>query len=209
MSKILVTGGTGKLATELKKILEADYVGIEHWDFTYDIQVGNPLEYDLVIHMGAWTDIVKGEIERNKCFETNVNGTWRMVDFFKEVPFVYISTEYASHPELSVYALSKQLGEEIVKTHPCHLILRTSFKPRPWAYDYAYDDQWTIAGYTDEIAEELALMVGLWDRKKSQFTYMGTGRKKMIDLARKTKPDVKPNKVADYKYGYLIPTDYQ
>lgn len=201
-----VSGGTGRLASELKKLLEADYFGIEHFDFVYGVP---KKDYELVIHMGAYTDVVKAETEREKCFDTNVKGTWNMVEAYRDTPFIYISTEYCHKPELSVYALSKKLGEEIVKTHPNHLILRTSFKPRPWAYEYAYDDQWTIAGYTDEIAEELALMVGLWDRKTSQFTYLGTGRKKMIDLARKTKPDVKPNKVADYKYSHLIPTDYQ
>ena len=201
-----VSGGTGRLAGELKKILEADYFGVEHFDFTYEVP---KKDYELIIHMGAWTDIVKGEVEREKCFDTNVKGTWNMVEAYRDTPFLYISTEYAHHPELSVYALSKQLGEEIVKTHPHHLILRTSFKPRPWAYDYAYDDQWTIADYTDVIAKELVDYVNLWDRKTSYFGYMGTGRKRMIDLAKQTKPDVKPNKVSDYKYGHLIPKDYE
>jgi dTDP-4-dehydrorhamnose reductase len=207
MSKILVTGGTGKLAFELKKHLAADYVGIEHWDFTYPINKG---EYDLILHMGAYTDVRKAESEPDKCFAINAYGTFNLVNTYKDTPFVYISTEYANKP-LGVYALSKRLGEEVVKCHPRHLIIRTSFKPTPFPFPKAYIDQYTQGDYVDVIAKLLSDIVMKWDRKTSDSIYLGTGRKTMFELARRTRVDVEPNHVADYvnATGAPIPYDYK
>ncbi len=207
-NKILVTGGTGRLAAELKKHLEAEYVGIEHWDFIYDVPKN---EYDLVIHMGAYTDVAKAEKEAEKCMLTNVLGTFNIVQAYKDTPIIYISTEWA-HKPLGVYALSKQLGEEIVKTHPHHLILRTLFKPNPWPFEYAYADQMTQGDYVDVVAKILADIAKTWDKKTSKSGFLGTERKTILELAQRTKPDVKPNSVNDWnaKLGKtLVPYDYQ
>lgn len=203
--KILVSGGTGRLGIELKKLLDADFCGIEHWDFIYDVP---KRDYDLIVHMGAYTDVVKAETEQEKCMLTNTMGTFNMVQTYKDTPFIYISTEYARNP-LGVYALSKQLGEEIVKTHPRHLILRTLFKPNPFPFEYAYEDQYTQGDSVDVIAEVLFSIIKQWDRKTSALRYLGTGRKTLYELAQKTRPSVKPNKVSSYKYSYLVPKDYE
>lgn len=199
-----VSGGTGRLAAELKKFLDADYFGIEQFDFIYEVP---KKDYELIIHMGAYTDVVKAETEQEKCMLTNTLGTFNMVQAYKDTPFIYISTEYAKNP-LGVYALSKQLGEEIVKTHPNHLILRTLFKPNPFPFEYAYEDQWTQGDYVDVIARLLAGITQTWDRETSALKYLGTERKTMFELAKKTRHDVKPNNVRDYKYQHLIPRDY-
>ncbi len=206
MPKILITGGTGRLAAELKKHLEGEYVGIENWDFTYSIPKG---KYDLILHMGAYTDVRKAESEPDKCFQTNAYGTFNMVRNYLDTPFIYISTEYAHNP-IGVYALSKQLGEEIVKTHPHHLILRTLFKPNPFPFPRAYKDQYTQGDYVDVIAKVIADQVLQWDRKTSLSTFAGTGRKTILELARRTRPDVEPNSVDDYvkATGTPIPKDY-
>jgi len=208
MNNILITGGTGKLAEELKKHIEAEYVGIEHWDFTYPIK---KREYDLIVHMGAYTDVKKAETERSKCFMTNAYGTWNMVDTYRDTPFIYISTEWAYKP-ISVYALSKQLGEEAVKTHPNHLILRTLFKPNPFPFTHAYINQWTQGDSVDVIAKLLADIIKKWDRKTSKLDFLGTGRKTVFDLAKKTRPDVQPNYVEDYSNAIgmnIVPLDYR
>lgn len=207
-NKILITGGTGRLAAELKKHIEAEFVGIEHWDFTYEVPRG---EYDLIVHMGAYTDVVKAEKEANKCFQINAFGTFQIVQTYKDTPLIYISSEYCKNP-LGVYALTKQLGEEIVKTHPHHLILRTLFKPNPFPFEYAYEDQMTQGDYIDVVAGILADIIKNWDRKTSELRYLGTERKSIFQLAQKTRPDVKPNSVDDYnkKIGKnLIPKDYE
>ncbi len=202
--RILMTGASGLLGTELSKHIE---VITTRFDITGDIPRKN---YDLVIHSAAYTDVVKAEGEKKKCFETNVYGTFNVVNAYKDTPFVYISTEYAKNP-LGVYALSKYLGEEVVKTHPKYLIIRTLFKPRPWPFDKAYSDQYTQGDYLDVIAELVAQKIKEWDTKTSELCYVGTGRKTMYELAQRTKPEVEPNTVEDYrkKVGNIIPYDYE
>lgn len=208
--RILVSGGTGRLAFELKKHLDAEYAGIEDWDFTYADEIPDK-EYDLILHMGAYTDVKKAESERTKCFNTNVVGTWNMAKRYKHTPFVYISTEYANKP-LGVYAETKRLGEEVAAMHPNHLILRTSFKPNVFPFPYAYEDQYTQGDYVDVIAKLLAEKIkSLPSKLPCETQYLGTGRKTMFELAKRTRPDVLPNKVHDYnaKIGMnLIPHDY-
>ena len=202
-----ISGGTGRLAYELKKHLEGDYFGIEDFDFIYEVP---KKDYELIVHMGAYTDVKKAESEKEKCMLTNVLGTYNMVQAYKDIPFVYISTEWAFNP-LGVYALSKQLGEEIVKTHPNHLILRTLFKPNPFPFTHAYTDQWTQGDYVDVVAKILADKVKNWD-KVSRTEFLGTERKTIYDLAKRTRPDVLPNSVDDYtkQIGMnIIPYDYQ
>lgn len=213
-NKILVTGGTGRLAFELKKHLDAEYVGIEHFDFTYSDEIPDK-KYDLIVHMGAYTDVAKAETEAAKCMTTNVMGTFNLVQKYKDTPFIYISTEWA-YEEKGIYALSKRIGEEIVASQ-CknYKILRTLFKPYPWPFEYAYEDQWTQGDYVNIIAFELSKIIKTWDRKtKNRWVYefLGTGRKTILELARRTKPEVKANKVEDWnkKLGRdIVPHDYR
>ncbi|OGI95618.1 hypothetical protein A2917_03655 [Candidatus Nomurabacteria bacterium RIFCSPLOWO2_01_FULL_42_17] len=207
--KILITGGNGKLATELKKHLEGDYLSKEDLDFTKPIELKT--KYNLIVHAGAYTNVKAAEFEEKKeCFMVNVYGTFNLTQHYKDIPFIFISTEYARNP-LGVYALTKKLGEEIVKTHPNHLIIRTLFKPNPFPFPKAYIDQYTQGDYVDVIAELLAKKILDWNRKTSGLEYVGTGRKTMFELAQRTRPDVKPNSVQDYiaETGVLIPNDYE
>jgi len=207
--KILITGGNGKLATELKKHLPGDYFGREELDFTKPITFDT--KYDLIVHAGAYTNVKQAEFEKQEtCFMTNVYGTFNLVEHYKDTPFIYISTEYAKNP-LGVYALTKKLGEEIVKTHSKHFIIRTLFKPNPFPFEKAYTDQYTQGDYVDVIAELLAKRIKEWDKKTSTLEYVGTGRKTMFELARRTRPDVEPNSVEDYikETRVMIPKDYE
>jgi|SRR3989344_757848 len=207
--KILITGGSGKLGTELKKHLKGDYPSKKDFDFIKPITLKK--KYDLIVHAGAYTNVKKAEFEEKKeCFMANVYGTFNLTQYYKNTPFIFISTEFAQHP-FAIYALTKKLGEDIVKTHPNHLILRTLFKPNPFPFDKAYIDQYTQGDYVDVIAKLLAKRIKTWDKKTSGLEYLGTGRKTMFELAKRTRPDVKPNSIYDYmkETGLFIPRDYE
>lgn len=207
--KILVTGGNGKLATELKKHLTGDYLSREKFDFTKPIK--SKKKYDLIVHTGAYTDVRKAEsTDQKECFMANAYGTFNLVENYKNTPFIFVSTEYARKPQ-NVYALTKKLGEEIVKTHPRHLILRTLFKPNPFPFPVAYKDQYTQGDYVDVIAKLLAKRIKSWNRKTCKLEYLGTGRKTMFELAKRTRPDVQPNSIHDYmkETGLFVPSDYE
>lgn len=206
---ILITGNKGKLATELKNHLKADYRGFKKFDYTYPIKLKK--KYDLIVHIGAYTNVRAAEFEgKIECFVVNVYGTFNLVQHYKKVPFIYVSTEYANNP-VGIYAITKKLGEEIVKTHPKHLIIRTSFKPNPFPFPMAYKDQYTQGDYVDVIAKLLAKRIKKWNKKGQKLEYLGTGRKTMFDLAKRTRPEVKPNRVEDFikQTGVPIPKDYK
>jgi len=171
-------------------------------DFTKPIPA---TDYRMVIHSGAYTDTGKAEQEPDKCYEVNVIGTRNLLDAF-DCPFVFISTEYAQNGR-GVYARSKKLAEELVETHPHHLIIRVLFKTRPWTQETAYIDQYTRGDYLDVIAPLIVDAIESWDFS-SKMLHVGTERKLLIDLARQTKPDVKPISVLDIKHVH-VPIDYR
>lgn len=193
----LLTGSTGKLGSELSKYLKIT-------PFEGDItRITKIQPCSMIIHAAAFTDVQGAEGAPSIAFDSNVNGTFNLVQRYKGVPFVYISTEYAFNP-LGIYAWTKKWGEDVVKSHPHHLIIRLLHKPRPWKFDVAYKNQYTTGDYTDVMAKLLAVTISKWDKKTSKTLHIGTGRKTMYDLALQTKRDVRPN-VVD---SPIIPLDY-
>jgi hypothetical protein len=51
--KILVTGGTGKLATELKKYIKADFLSKEQLNLTSKERISQLPNYDILIHAAS------------------------------------------------------------------------------------------------------------------------------------------------------------
>ena len=206
---LLLTGGNGRLGTVLKT-LRNDFIcpAQEEMDITDARSIENYCKgkkIDLIVHAAAYTDVDKAEIKRNDCFRVNVMGTMNLKSL--GIPILYISTEYVfdgkkgnykedDRPNpLGYYAKTKYFGEYHMSRHKTARIL---FKPRPWPYESAYDNQFTSGDYTEEIAQELSKAIDLYD-KLPRIIHIGTGRKSMYELALRTKPDVKPNKLTDKK----------
>lgn len=205
--KIFLTGGNGLLGKEIQKNI--DVYAPSHNEFNISnfsnllTIVGDLSEYDLIIHAAAYTQVEQAEIKRQECFETNIIGTMNMLEAFKKVPFVFISSEYAKNP-CNFYALTKRMGEQLVETHPHHLIIRTVFKSRPWKYPKAFIDQYTQGDYVDVIAPLILQNIVNWDLQ-SKTIYIGTGRKTIYELAQQTRT-VEPISVHDV--AVKLPMDY-
>lgn len=200
--KVLLTGASGLLGRYLK--LEADRPSHEELDITGTIVAK---DYDLIVHCAAYTQVEKAEIDQWQCFNVNVQGTLNLLLAYPTTPFVFISSEYAKNP-VNFYSVTKSLAEQLVTLHPNYLIIRTLFKPTPWKYDVAFKDQFTLGNYVDVIAPLIDKAIMEWDRT-SKLIYIGHGgRKTMYELARETKPDVKPNSIHDVK-TVKIPSDYK
>lgn len=198
---ILLTGSRGRLGTELIR-QSSDPLLPFSGDFTEPFQVTKGVS--MVIHAGAFTDVSGAEKRPYECYLANVTGTFNLVQAYSNVPFVFISSEYAKNP-LGVYALSKAMAERVVQeNHSNHLIIRTLFKPRPWPFEMAYEDQFTQGDYLDIITRLIKEKIASWDQKTSELCYVGTGRKTMLELALRTKPNVIGNKVT----SSIIPKDY-
>lgn len=208
---ILLTGGSGKLGTELQKHIECLAPSSENYDILEYIEGVNPYpahDIDLIIHSAAYTNTKLAEKEKAKCYDLNVQGTINLLNSFENVPFVFISSEYAFNP-VNYYAQTKVAAEAAVRSVDWPtLIIRTLFKPRPYPHEYAYVDQLTRGDYTDVIAKIIVNEIKKWDRKESKVLHVGTERKSMYQLAEMTSPGVKPNSVDDV-VDYRVPKDYK
>lgn len=204
---ILLTGGSGRLGTELRKLRSFSYAPAHReLDIMNFRSVDNYMkdrQVDLIVHAAAYTDTQKAEgVDKHVAFHTNVDGPKYLGSY--RIPMLYISTEYVFDGEKGTYteddfpnpknhyAMTKLLGEQ--QSGPHTKILRLIFKPRPWPFDMAYDDQWTSGDYVDTIAKQVNTAIDLFD-KLPRITHIGTGRKTMLDLARQSKPDVNPNSI--------------
>jgi dTDP-4-dehydrorhamnose reductase len=206
---ILLTGSTGLLGKYLMKYFNnIDMPSHEEMDITKVPLKPALIDYDLIIHAAAYTDVVKAETEREKCFDTNVIGTMNMIAKAKSIPFVFISTEYAHNPQ-NYYSLTKAFAEDLIKHFgDRYLIIRTLFKPSPFPFEKAFIDQYTQGDYVPVIAALIAAEIKRWDRRTSKTIYVGTGRKTIYDLAKITKPDVGKMSVDDVK-EVKLPKDYE
>ena len=202
MSVELLTGGSGRLGTELLKLRSFDAPTHEEFDIL-DVL---PRTYDLIVHSAAYINVARAETERRECFEANVLGTVNLLRQHNG-RFVFISSEYANNP-VNYYSETKRAGELAVEALSANgLIIRTLFKPNPFPFDRAFEDQFTQGDYVDVIAPLIVREIDEWDGE-SKTVYVGTGRKTMFELAQRTRPDVKPNSIKDIK-NVQIPADYE
>jgi len=202
--KILITGGSGALGSNLQKLIKCFAPNSKELDIT-DLQkcikAVKAYDPDIVIHCAAWTDVAGAETHQQQCWKVNVIGTENLVKAAGGRRFVYISTEYVfdgekgnytendiPHP-VNFYSLTKLIGEAIVNQYPKTLTIRTAFKKDgPWPYAKAFTDQWMSADFASERAPDIvkaSLMTSL-----TGIIHISGKRKTIYDLARKASPSV-------------------
>lgn len=208
---MLLTGGTGRLGTALRKLLpELIAPSRAELDITDPSSVERAFaKYrpKVVVHAAAYTNVAGAEVEKALCWRVNVEGTRNLVRaaLGYDLHFVHISTDYVFWgdvggyreddpvgPVRNYYALSKLVAEELVRLLPRHLIIRTSFRPSPWPYPTAYTDLFTSQDYLEVIAPQIALALQNLQRIPYNTLHIATERKSAYELALRTRPDVQP-----------------
>jgi len=170
---ILITGGTGRLGSSLKKQFpnalfptrsELDLISPE--SIKQYVKKNNP---SVVIHAAAMTSIRECEEKKELCWKTNAEGTRLLVqaclEFCPEAYFVYISTPcvfdgiHGMYTEndlpmpKNVYGLSKFVAENSSKLMKRHLVVRTNFVAKqPWPYEGAFTDRFGTYLFADDVA---------------------------------------------------------
>jgi dTDP-4-dehydrorhamnose reductase len=191
--RILLTGGSGRLGTELRKL--RGYTAPDHddLDVTRPEHVARTLaevQPDLIVHAAAYTDTSLPDrvpVEAVRCWRTNVLGTRNIVDL-ATCPILHISTESVAHP-YNFYCCTKLQAEHEVALHRHGFtIARLGFRPDPFPFAKAATDMWTLGDTT-------AVVAGLVDKLIDQppangVVYVGTGLKTVYELAQRTRPDV-------------------
>ena len=152
--KILLTGGTGQLGSDCRKILGDRFQvispGSKELDITAEVAVDRMMKDvapDIVINCAAFTRVDDCEIEKESAWKVNVEGpknlakashnfnaklihisTDYVFDGLKRVPEPYVETDRTN--PLSYYGLTKLEGERAIrKLTENHAILRTA-----WVY---------------------------------------------------------------------------
>lgn len=162
--KVLVTGGFGLIGSRLLEIWGNKYdlvvldqvdesskyphISFRKIDLTDKEAVAAALfeeKPDYVLHLAAYVDVEKAEVERDLCWEVNVNMTRNLAEAARDQKsrFIYISTGFVfdgkkdsyleDDPESPVnyYGLTKAEGERTLKKTDLNLcILRINFPYR-------------------------------------------------------------------------------
>jgi len=212
--RTLLTGGSGRLGTELRTELPA--LGVEVFappradlDVTRIGTISEALERyepDVVVHAAAYTDVAGAEKEREACWASNVGGTRNMVLALagSKTKLIHVSTDYVfwgdkggyaeedtPGPVRNYYALSKLVAEEVARARSGSLVIRTSFRPREWPYPVAFEDVYTSQDYVDVVAPEVALAVRYAPSIPYPVLHIAAERKSVYELARRRSPDVR------------------
>lgn len=117
-TKILITGDMGFIGMNLKKVFpKAIGWDIAHCRDIFDWELEDEVEYaDVVIHLAALTSVEQSFENPQDTFRVNVLGTARVVELCDKYKkkLIFPSSAAVYHPELSPYAKSKKLAEDIV-----------------------------------------------------------------------------------------------
>ena len=147
--KILLTGKNGQVGFELNKKLSAlgKVVATDHEEF----DLANPqairqfvdqVKPDIIINPAAYTAVDKAESEPEMAYQINVIAPEVLAEKSAElnIPLIHFSTDYVfdglkkeayvetdkTNPQ-SIYGKTKNDGEEKIRKHLKHIILRTSW----------------------------------------------------------------------------------
>jgi dTDP-4-dehydrorhamnose reductase len=219
MSKVFITGGTGKLGKELIKIFPNSlHPTHSELDITDKVAVHNFIKKNLpeiIIHTAAITSVRLCEEEKELAWKVNVGGTENLVEtcliYQPNCYFVYISTACVFHGDKgnyvetdlpypkNFYSLTKLIGECVVKYSGLKkwLIVRTNFVARErWPYPKAFVDRYGTYLFSDEVA--LAIKSLINDNLTGIVHVCGEKKMSMYEIAKITTPEVEPMTLAEY-----------
>ena len=224
LPKVFLTGGSGRLGTELRALLpEIVAPTSTEMNLTDAAQVRAVVERErpaVIVHAAAYTNVGGAEKDRAACWETNVVGTRHVAAAANAIgaKLVHISTDYVFSgeeggyreddtpgPVVNYYSLTKLVAEEAARAAARHLIIRTSFRPREFAYPVAFSDVFTGQDYVDILAPEIALAIQHALEIEHEVLHIVTERKSVYELARRRKPDVREGTRAEA--GVTLPGD--
>lgn len=205
--------GDGKLATEIHKQTNWDYISMDKNGIRFEYP-GSYFDYlksyDTIINCIGYTNTTDNT--KTEHWKVNYIGVIDLVDICNKLKkkLVHISSDYiydhsnsnASEEDIPVhsktwYAYTKLLSDGYVQAvSQNYLLIRTSFKLRPYPWKVAWVDCNTNVDYIDTISELIIKIINL---NASGVYNVGTKVKTFYDLAKETVPDCVPV-VDDYAF---------
>ena len=209
---ILLTGGSGLLGSELRKLRGYLAPSYKEMDITnpkaIEYYLSSQQTVSLVVHCAAFKNQDAAELQKQICYDTNVIGTLNLVRL--KLPMLFISSDSVFNGEkgmyeeddfvdpLNYYCLTKALAEQSVRTLDKHVIVRCSFRSRPFEHAKACTDKYVSADYVNVIAKHIDDIIQNFHAYPNGIYHIGTKRTSLYDLATQTRK-VKPILLKDLK----------
>lgn len=206
MVKNILVLGDGLLGSEIINQSNWDYISRSKDNFdvknfkSFKSKLSN---YNIILNCIAFTKTYS--LDENLHKEINYEFVKELTNYCNEEKkkLIHISTDYVYAnskntrsendecvPDENWYAKTKLMADEhIISNSNNFLLLRLSHKPYPFPYEFAWNDVFTSADYTPIISKHVINLI-----KKDCFGVynVGTQRKSIFELAKKSNPDVKP-----------------
>lgn len=210
--KFLVTGGGGKLGTELVPLLDGlapTHSELDILDPTAVEKFVSSDSIEAVLHLAAISNRAQAEQDKLRSYLVNVHGTANLAQAAKKFgkKIFYISTEIVFPGSVGNYkesdppnphdwyAFTKYAGElEVENSGAQHLIIRTTFRPKVWSFPTAYSNVYTTGDYVDIIAKEIDLALKI---NPNGIIHLGTPKKTLLELAQQRSPEVQGEEFPD------------
>lgn len=223
---VLVTGGSGLLGGELKKVLpKALFPTSGEFNITNYQQMAAFLKHHpvtTIIHAAAFISAPKIDQDPLRALEVNIGGTVNLVKLcsLNKIKLIYISTDYVFDGKngrykeddpvwpVNKYAWSKLGGECAVRLLDNYLIVRTSFGPNIFPYEKAFTDQWTSRENVKTIAGKIGKLV----KSNIQGTIHVGGPRRTVwqyasSLAKLVRPVKKIGRLSLSEVSFIAPRD--
>jgi dTDP-4-dehydrorhamnose reductase len=119
--RILITGSTGLIGTRITELLGEKYTFIpllqSESDITDKVSVDSRLstvDFDLLLHLAAYTNVDGAEKERELCHKINVDGTRHLFEMCerKKAKMIHISTDFVFDGKMVNGELRDSLGKD-------------------------------------------------------------------------------------------------
>lgn len=202
--KILMTGGSGLLGKEIKRlnptIISPTHSELDITDFNSIKRAIKKYQPNVVLHLAAANKPPEHEANPEPGLTVNIIGTTNLslVCYKSGIKLVYASTDYVytgkgPHKEESAllpasrFAWSKLAGECAVRTLKKFLILRLDFGPIPFPWEKVYKNHYVSKLYVTEMAP---LVLKAAKSKIGGVMNLGGPRISLEEYARKTKPNI-------------------
>ncbi len=149
MKKIAITGSSGLVGSRILELLQNDFEFIELKQDFFEItnkdsvhKTLKDIDFDLLLHLAAYTNVDLAEKEKELAHQINVEGTKNIAEIVSVLnkQLIYISTDFVfdgTHPPytensqpnpLGYYGQTKYEGEQVVKDMA--MIVRFSYPYR-------------------------------------------------------------------------------
>ncbi len=221
--RILVTGGSGLLGGELRRLLPgALYPDSSEFDVCDRAGMSRFLaaaDPRVVLHGAAFTSPPAVEKDPTRAIDVNVIGTANLVVLCAErgIRLIYVSTDYVFRGDrggyaedspvypVNRYAWSKLGGECAARLYDRALIVRTSFGPNVFPYPKAFVDQWTSRESVRTIAGKL---IALLEREElNGVIHLGGPRRSVYEYARSLDPAQQVDRLSRSEVDFPVPRD--